>query len=367
MNIINSLPNGSQYDPFKLNLQNEVTLVRQLYISTTPFENATIMRGSLQPMRVQFRHTTGVLLLWRKRDNTKIHLILFPEVDITNNIQQHYSATFFWNSDNSAPRYTHPDPTQQIQHPPGLDPPDEAMPHDNADTPDVNMPNQPDPHDPDYGTPGHPPFDDPPQSPPHHPTFDTPLSPEFHSPHPPDPPDEDMRFHSPQPEPQPIFPPGGNLIPVGSNDLVQPHTHIPNVIVPPNIPDEQKQHAQKRLPASLPWPPASKAKMTPATQMPPRSSQPSNRLGGEVVAKIPSQVASQKPKLPKNEDLLQILDSDDERDPNATSSGRQQPLLPYENAENDPLDIPLPQEQEQQPAEGQAQESEEEESDETIP
>ena len=52
-----------------------------------PFENATIMRGSLQPLRVQYRHTTGVLLLWHKRDNTKTHLILYPEVDVTNLIE----------------------------------------------------------------------------------------------------------------------------------------------------------------------------------------------------------------------------------------------------------------------------------------
>ena len=151
------------------------------------------------------------------------------------------------------------------------------------------------------------------------------------------------------------------MIPVGSNDIVQLHTHIPTVIVPPNIPDEQMQHAQKRLPnAPLPWPPAHKAKMTPATQMPPRASAPSNHLGGEVVAKSPSQVASSQPKLPKDDELPNIPDSDDDHDPNAAPSGHQQPLLPYENAESDPLNIPPPQEE-------QAQESEQEDTDETIP
>ena len=80
----------------------------------------------------------------------------------------------------------------------------------------------------------------------------------------------------------------------------------------------------------------------------------------EVVAKIPSQVASSQPKLPKDEELPNIPDSDDERDPNAAPSGHQQPLLPYENAESDPLNIPPPQEE-------QAQESEQEDTDETIP
>ena len=381
MNTINSLPNGSHYDPFKLNLHNEIALMRKLYISTMPFENAAIMLGSLQPLRVLYRHTTGVLLLWHKRDNTKLHLVLYPEVDVTNLIESHYSAVFYWNSDNTAPRRLNPEPQQQIQHPPGLDPPDAPMqqpPDDPTDHPDQHMPQQPDPLDPDYGTNGHPPFDDPPQTPPHHPTFDTPLSPEFHSPPPgPDPPDDEMPFHSPQPEPQPqiptvpIFPgpgpgpgpppPGGTMIPVSGNDMVQPQTHIPTVIDPPNIPDEQMQHAQKRLPnAPLSWPPASKAKTMPATQMPPRPSIPSNHLGGEVVAKIPSQVASSQPKLPKDEELPNIPDSDDEHDPTAAPSGHQQPLLPYENAESDPLNIPEPQEE-------QAQESEREDTDETIP
>ena len=127
LNIINSIPNGSHYDPFKLNLRNEIALVRKVYVSILPFENATIMRGSLQPLRVQCRHTAGVLLLWRKRDNTKIHLILYPEIDISNLIQQHYRAVIFWNNDNSAPRYVHSDPIEQIPHPPGLDPPDVCM------------------------------------------------------------------------------------------------------------------------------------------------------------------------------------------------------------------------------------------------
>ena len=63
MNTINSPPNGSHYDPFKLQLHNEIALMRKLYISTMPFENAAIMRGSLQPLRVLYRHTAGVLLL----------------------------------------------------------------------------------------------------------------------------------------------------------------------------------------------------------------------------------------------------------------------------------------------------------------
>ena len=200
MNTINSLPNGSHYDPFKLNLHNEIALMRKLYISTMPFENATIMRGSLQPLRVLYRHTTGVLLLWHKRDNTKLQVILYPEVDVSNLIESHYSAVFYWNSDNTAPRRLNPEPQQPIQHPPGLDPPNAPMqqpPDDPPDHPDQHMPQQPDPLDPDYGTSGHPPFDDPPHTPSHHPTFDTPLSPEFHSPPPgPDPPDDDMPFHS---------------------------------------------------------------------------------------------------------------------------------------------------------------------------
>ena len=91
--------------------------------------------------------------------------------------------------------------------------------------------------------------------------------------------------------------------------------------------------------------------------MPPGASTPSNRLGGEVVAKIPSQVVSSPPKLPKDEELPNIPDSDDEHDPTAAPSGHQQPLLPCENAESDPLNIP----------DSQEEQDEHENTDETIP
>ena len=66
LNRINALVTGNVYHPVQIDAQEEVSRVRQMYLSTSPFDHAAILRGSFQALRVNYRHTHGVLLLWKK-------------------------------------------------------------------------------------------------------------------------------------------------------------------------------------------------------------------------------------------------------------------------------------------------------------
>ena len=63
LNRINALATGNVYHPVQIDAQEEVSHVRQMYLSTSPFDLAVILRGSFQALRVNYRHTNGVLLL----------------------------------------------------------------------------------------------------------------------------------------------------------------------------------------------------------------------------------------------------------------------------------------------------------------
>ena len=69
LNRINALPSGNIYHTFQIEAQQEVSHVKQMYLSTSLFGNAVILRGSFQALRVNYRNTNGVLLLWKDKDN----------------------------------------------------------------------------------------------------------------------------------------------------------------------------------------------------------------------------------------------------------------------------------------------------------
>ena len=72
LNRINALPAGNVYHPVQIEAQQDVSHVRQMYLSTSMFDNAIIFRGSFQPLRVEYRHTHGMLLLWKKKDTSHV-------------------------------------------------------------------------------------------------------------------------------------------------------------------------------------------------------------------------------------------------------------------------------------------------------
>ena len=57
LNRINGLPAGNVYHPVQIEAQQDVSHVRQMYLSTSMFDNAVIFRGSFQSLRVEYRPT----------------------------------------------------------------------------------------------------------------------------------------------------------------------------------------------------------------------------------------------------------------------------------------------------------------------
>ena len=290
LNLINALATGNVYHPVQIDAQEKVSHARQMYLSTSPFDHAVILRGSFQALRVNYRHTNGVLLLWKKKDTPQLFLRHHPK-DLSNLIASQWSAIFFCNTVGSVP--SNPDDNTTIDNstnndpPPGL-PPQPDNDQDMNDNPEQyntppssppQPPDQPMPDDPHTPTNNRPPDND---GDPFHTPFQSP-------PRPNDDPDEDM--HSPQDEPeiplQPSQPPGFPPTPFpGSNAIpVSPDTAliVPNTIIPPNIEDTPMTHSTKRPPDDPLAPPATKAR--PSRQMPASSSsqfQPSNHLGGDT-------------------------------------------------------------------------------------
>ena len=59
LNRINALPVGTIDHPVQIEAQQDVSHVRQMYLSTSMFDNAIIFRGNFQSLRVEYRHTHG--------------------------------------------------------------------------------------------------------------------------------------------------------------------------------------------------------------------------------------------------------------------------------------------------------------------
>ena len=121
---LNALPAGNVYHPVQIEAQQDVSHVRQMYLSTSMFDNSVIFRGSFQSLRVEYRHTHGVLLLWKKKDASHVFLRVHPR-DMSQLIASHWSAILFWNNDGSIPTDNTDDIPEQntnIDPPPGLPP-----------------------------------------------------------------------------------------------------------------------------------------------------------------------------------------------------------------------------------------------------
>ena len=73
---INALPAGNVYHPVQIEAQQDVSHVRQMYLSTSMFDNAVIFRGSFQSLRVEYRHTHTAYSYFGRR---RIRLTFFCE------------------------------------------------------------------------------------------------------------------------------------------------------------------------------------------------------------------------------------------------------------------------------------------------
>ena len=293
MNVINSMAGSSEYHPFAVEMQSEIAQLREYFIPTLGFENAMIMRGTLKSLCVRFRQTSGVVLLWRKKDVSKMYILRNPSVDFSTLIPSQWSCVFYWNTDGSGPAAgPHEDMIHENSappiHPPGLDPSDPQYPGN----PDVPM---------GQGSPALP---------------------------------------SPSPASLPVpsqtqseLSPHNTLAPVNPDASV-----IQNTIVPPHIPDSPMNHPIKRplgTPSSSPTqnPPATKAR--PSTQIPASSStssQPSNHLGGDVSFPPASSSTSTSQPSPKPpEDTAEDSEEDDDNQQPASGT----PILPTQDDQSD--------------------------------
>ena len=392
LNRISALATGNVDHPVQIDAQGEVSHVRQMYVSISPFDHAVILRGSFQALRVNYRHTHGVLLLWKKKDTSKLFLRHHPK-DLSHLIASQWSAIFFYSADGSVPSNpddnTTTDNSTNDDPPPGL-PPQPDNDQDMNDNPEQyntppsspQPPDEPMPDDPHTPTNGMPPGND---NDPSHTPFQS-------LPRPNDDPDEEM--HSPQDEPkipaQPSQPPGSPHTPFpGSNAKpVSPDTVIvPNTNIPPNIQDTPMTHSTQRPPGDPPAPLATKTR--PSRQMPASSSshfQPSNRLWGDTQPSLtpnatpqPATVApsvsnaQNVPKKPKDVAVPDDFD-DDEPDPDAGPSGHNGPPVllmdgdePF-NPDPMPTQDPTPDESvEQEEEEKEEEEENKEETDGPIP
>ena len=105
MNRVNSLPTGHEYNPWSesLRIAHDVSHMRQIFAPTMAFEHAAILLGTFEPLKVRYRHTAGVLFLWRKKDTTKLYIKSHPFDDLSKLVESNWSCVLFWNSDGRVP------------------------------------------------------------------------------------------------------------------------------------------------------------------------------------------------------------------------------------------------------------------------
>ena len=98
MNRVNALPKGRENNPWSesLHIAHDVSHMRQIFAPTMSFEHATVLRGTFEPLRVRYRHTAGVLSLWRKKDTTKLYIQSHPFDDLSKLVESNWSCVLFF-------------------------------------------------------------------------------------------------------------------------------------------------------------------------------------------------------------------------------------------------------------------------------
>ena len=213
MHQMNMLSAKTEYPPTLVNLQDDVSLLRQHFIPTHAFENAVILRGTFLPLRTTYGNKRGALLMWKKKDVSQMYVLDTHSLDIRHLKPNQWTCVFLWNSNGNMPENPEVPPQQQvIAPPPGLPPVDNQPPVDPYGDvpmdPDVNMPGPPLVPDDDHPDDPENPTQDDPMPPPDPPTFpsDNTPPPGFDpGTQPPDPPTSSP--HTPHPGPYPPGPP----------------------------------------------------------------------------------------------------------------------------------------------------------------
>ena len=341
INKINSLPHASELDPSSLPLATDLYYLRRKYVPTMTFQFAHISRGTFTWLREKIRTAIGVVILWKKRDPSRLWISESRTLNLDPLIASHWSAVFFWNTDGTSPpaqplRSLEESPSNpDAPRPPdGPEPssvpvPDEDMPDDDAVMPDP--PDQPSRPAEDSGPS---PPDDPMDPPaPDHPGF----------------PDSSV---SPSPPDGPSHPVSPDQ-PVGSG-----------VTVPPNVPDTDMGLGGVKRPSAFQHPSGSPT--TKARPSQPTASRflPSSRLGGDVSPDLPPSRLPSSSFVPTGPKFFRIDQDEDDEEHDPAASSSDPPPLPIDDEQPQAPPDPDP---DPRPPEEPQNEASEEDDDQTIP
>ena len=148
MHQMNMLSGKTEYPPTLVNLQDDVSILRQHFIPTHAFENAVILRGTFLPLRTTYGNKRGALLMWKKKNVSQMYVLDTHSLDIRHLKPNQWTCVFLWNSNGNMPANPEvPHQQQPIEPPPGLPPMDNQPPVDPYGDvpmdPDINMPGPP--------------------------------------------------------------------------------------------------------------------------------------------------------------------------------------------------------------------------------
>ena len=143
LNRINALPSGNVYHPVQIEAQQDVSHVRQMYLSTSMFDNAVIFAVVLSRYELTIAIQMAYSYFGRKRIR---HMFFFDYIprdmsQLINCKSSQWSPILFWNNDGNIPSDNHdntPEQNTSIDPPPGLPPqPDNNQNDDNSPEPSV--------------------------------------------------------------------------------------------------------------------------------------------------------------------------------------------------------------------------------------
>ena len=94
LNKINSFPHATELDPSKLALATDLYYLRRKYIPHMTFQKAFVCRGTFAWPREKIRTCPGVVILWKKRDPTRLWICDASTLSLDPLIAAHWSAIF---------------------------------------------------------------------------------------------------------------------------------------------------------------------------------------------------------------------------------------------------------------------------------
>ena len=89
---MNMLSGKTEYPPTLVNLQDDVSILRQHFIPTHAFENAVILRGTFLPLRTTYGNKRGALLMWKKKD---VSQMTSDQHEVTRGLQNELQNSHF--------------------------------------------------------------------------------------------------------------------------------------------------------------------------------------------------------------------------------------------------------------------------------